>query len=393
MIDFLKEALSIEDEIIKIRREFHMHPELGFSEYDTSKIIKKFLLKENIDFKSYAKTGIKAVIKGNGKKTVALRSDMDALPILEKNQSSYKSKNDGVMHACGHDAHMAILMGAAMILNKHRKDLLGNVVLIFEPAEETLGGARFMIEEGVLHNPEVDAIIGLHVEEGLNTGTIGLKRGTVNAASNPFTINIIGRGAHGAHPEDGIDPIVIASNLIMSIQTLVSREISPMEPSVITIGSIHGGTAPNAIPEEVQLKGIIRTMGINEREYLKERLISLTEGLVSSMGGKAVIDISDSYPCLYNNDKMEELIIKTSKELLGVEKLIMLKKPSMGVESFSYFANAAPSVFYYLGCRNEKKGIINPAHGSFFDVDEDSLKIGAALQAMAAFRYLENFEI
>lgn len=317
---------------------------------------------------------------------------MDALPLMENNENrSYCSKVNGRMHACGHDAHTTILMGAAKLLNKMKDELQGNVKLFFEPAEETTGGAQIMIEEGVLENPHVDAVIGLHVSEDIECGKIGIKKGVVNAASNPFTITIKGRGAHGAHPNAGVDPIVAACNIVNMLQTLVSREISPVNPAVLTIGYIHGGTtAQNVIPEDAKIGGIIRTMKKEDREFAKKRLKEMVEGAATAMRTSASIDIEESYPCLYNDDNMFEMFKSLAKNLLKEENVIALDEPSMGVESFAYFSMERPSVFYYLGARNEEKGIVNPAHGSLFDVDEDCLPIGVALQCKAAVETLER---
>ncbi len=388
-IDFYKEALSINEQLISWRRDFHQHPELGFEEYRTSTKIKEFLTKEGIEWREVSKTGICALIEG-GKEgnTVALRADMDALPLQDRKACSYASKEEGKMHACGHDAHTTILLGAAKILNKYRSELKGNVKLIFEPAEETIGGARFMIKERVLENPKVDTIIGLHVSESIEVGKIGIKQGVVNAASNPFTIKIKGKGGHGAHPEDTVDPILISSNIIVALQSIVSREIAPVYPAVVTVGSINGGTAQNIIPEEVEIKGIIRTMKSEHREYVKERLCQIVNGICTAMRGTAQIEIEESYPCLYNNDVMVELLKKTSSDIVGMENVEILEHPSMGVESFAYFAMERPAVFYFLGSANTEKGINNPAHGSLFDIDEGCLPIGVAIQCKTAFEYL-----
>ncbi|QAT40307.1 amidohydrolase [Clostridium sp. JN-9] len=387
-LDFYKMANDIKDDLISWRRHFHMNPELGYNEYNTSAFIKDFLNAEGIEFTNTAKTGICAIIKGNGSKTVALRADMDALPLQENNKCEYSSKNPGKMHACGHDAHITILLGCAKILNSIKDTLNGNVKLLFEPAEETTGGARIMIKEGVLHSPEVDGIIGLHVDENINTGYIGIKRGVVNAASNPFTITVKGKGGHGAHPDSAIDPIIISCEIINSIQLLVSRELPPTSPAVVTIGYISGGTAQNIIPEQVKFGGIIRTMTTENREYVKKRLKEIVTGITSSLRGSSEIEIEESYPCLYNDDNMVEILKNSASDILSKDKVLLLKNPSMGVESFAYFSLEKPSVFYYLGCRNEEKGIVNPAHGSLFDVDEDCLPIGVAIQCKAAIDFL-----
>lgn len=390
MIDFLHEAQKIREQLIAWRRHFHSHPELGFEEYETSRYIKSFLENQGIEYTEVAGTGICALIKGNGNKTIGLRADIDALPLEDRKGKEYSSQVKGKMHACGHDAHTTILLGAAKLLNSMKDQLKGNVKLFFEPAEETIGGARFMIKEGILENPKVDAVIGLHVDENTELGKIGIKRGVVNAASNPFSIKIKGKGGHGAHPEDTVDPVVIASNIILSLQTIVSREIPPQDPAVITIGSIHGGTAQNIIPEEVSLSGIIRTMRSEHREYVKERLVEVVQGICTAMRGNCEINIEESYPCLYNDDKMLDLIENSGKAIIGEENIKKLEKPSMGVESFAYFSMERPAAFYFLGVRNEEKGIIHPAHGSLFDIDEDALPIGVAIQCKSAFDFLSK---
>jgi len=389
-LNFYDMAKNIERELIEIRRDIHENPELGFDLFRTSQKVKDFLTKEGIEFYEVAQTGICAIIRGCGIKTIALRADMDALPLQDKKICDYASKINGKMHACGHDAHITILLGVAKILNGMRDKLQGNVKLFFEPAEETTGGAPLMIKEGVLENPYVDAIMGLHVEEWLESGTVGLKRGVAYAASNPFTIKIIGKGGHGASPHMTIDPIVIASNVIMSLQSIVSREIPPTDPAVITIGSIHGGTAQNIIPEDVTISGIIRTMKSEHRQYIKTRLVEVVEGIVSSMRGKCEIDIEESYPCLYNNDGLAEMFENKASDLIGEDNVCKLDQPTMGVESFAYFSMERPALFYFLGSGNKEKGIINPAHGSLFDIDESCLSIGVAMQCNLAYEFLLN---
>lgn len=383
-------AKGIEKELVDMRHDLHQNPELGFDLFRTSQKVKDFLKAEGIEFYEVAQTGICAIIRGNGEKTIALRADMDALPLQDKKICDYSSKINGKMHACGHDAHTTILLGVAKILNGIRNELRGNVKLFFEPAEETTGGSPLMIKEGVLTNPNVEAIIGLHVEEWLEAGTVGLKRGIAYAASNPFTIKIIGKGGHGASPHMTIDPIVISSNVIVALQSIVSREIPPTDPSVITIGSIHGGTAQNIIPEDVTISGIIRTMKSEHREYIKKRLVEVVEGIVTSMRGKCEIDIEESYPCLHNNDNLAGLFENKASELIGEDNVYKLDQPTMGVESFAYFSMERPSLFYFLGSGNKEKGIVNPAHGSLFDIDESCLSIGVAMQCTLAYEFLLN---
>ena len=379
------------EELKEIRRTLHQYPELGFEETNTSRYIKEFLIKEGIEFKEFAKTGVCGIINGTkegNKKVIALRADIDGLPMQDKKSCQYASKVKGKMHACGHDGHTTILLGAAKLLNKNKDKFNGTVKLIFEPAEETTGGAKVMISEGVLKDPAVDVMCGLHVEEVLDAGMIMVKRGTVNAASNPFTITIKGSGGHGAYPDTAVDPIVIASHVVTSLQSIVSREIKPVNPAVVTIGSIHGGTAQNIIPSEVKLGGIIRTMTNEDREFAKRRLKEIVNGICTTFRGSAEIEIEESYPCLYNDDNMVEILEASAKNIIGSENVKVQKNPKLGVESFAYFANEVPSVFYFLGIRNEEKGIIHSAHNSLFDIDEDALPIGVAIQCEVAINYL-----
>lgn len=391
-MDIYKEALDIEDILISLRRDFHMHPELGFEEHRTSGKIKEFLDSLNIPYESYAGTGVCGIITGEKKsdktRVIALRADIDALPMQEKNTCEYKSLNEGRMHACGHDAHTTILLGAAKLLNDHKSEFSGIVKLIFEPAEETTGGAPVMIKEGVLENPHVDAIIGLHVDESMEYGNIKIKYGVVNAASNPFTIKIKGKGGHGAQPHTTVDPIVIASQVVLSLQTIVSREITPVNPSLITIGSIQGGTAQNIIPDEVCLKGIIRTMTKEDREYAKKRLREVVNGICVTMRAEADIEIEESYPCLYNEDSMVDVVKTAACSEIGEEHVLNQKNPKMGVESFAYFAEQRDSAFYFLGIANKEKNIIHPLHNSLFDIDERALTVGVAIQTKAVLDYL-----
>ena len=391
MIDFNREANEIKEELIGIRRDFHEHPEIGFEEVRTSKKIKEFLKANDIPYIEVAKTGVCGIIKGTkegANKTVALRGDIDALPIQDMKTCEFKSKIDGMMHACGHDAHTTILMGAGKLLNKHKDKFSGTVKLLFEPAEETTGGATPMINEGVLENPKVDCILGLHVDEETECGTIKIKKGVVNAASNPFSIKITGQGGHGASPHTTVDPIVIASHIVIALQTIVSREISPVNPIVITVGTLHAGTAQNIIPGEAVLSGMIRTMTKEDRAFAIKRLNEIAVGIAEMSRAKAEIKVDESYPCLYNDDSFADLISESASEIIGKQNVLEQKAPKMGVESFAYFANERPSAFYFLGSGNKEKKTTEPAHSNLFNIDEDCLSIGVAIQALAAFNYL-----
>lgn len=393
MNTFLYSAKKIEAELIEIRRDLHMHPELGFQEFRTSKLIKDFLTKEKIAFREVAGTGVCASIKGEAKgqgKVIALRADMDALPILDKKNCQYKSLNEGKMHACGHDSHTTILLGVAKILNSIKKDFSGEVRLLFEPAEETTGGAPIMIKEGVLENPRVDIIVGLHVNEEVECGKIIVKSDVCNAASNPFTIKVKGSGGHGAHPESTVDPIIAASNIVMGAQTIISRELSAFSPAVITFGTINGGTAQNIIPDEVKLTGIIRTMSKEDRIYCEYRLREFIQNICKSFRAEAEIDIEEGYPCLYNNEAVVKRVKNSAITVLGEENVLPQRNSSLGVESFAYFAKERPSAFYFLGTKSNKVNTDKPAHSSLFDIDEDAIILGVAIQCDIAYEYLTS---
>jgi len=383
-------AKDIEKELIDIRRDLHMNPELDFDLPKTTDKVKAFLEKEGIEYYETSKNGICGIIRGDGDKTIGIRADMDALPMEDKKSCKYSSKIKGKMHACGHDIHTTVLLGVAKLLNVMKKDLKGNIKLLFEPAEETTGGAVHMIEEDVLENPRVDAIIGLHVEPNIQVGKIGIKRDVVNAASNPFNVKIIGKGGHGAYPHSNIDPIVMSANVITALQNIVSREIPPTDPAVITIGSIHGGTAQNIIPDEVKIAGIMRTMTSEHREYVKRRLVEVVEGITKAMRGSCEINIEESYPCLYNDDSIVDILEDSAKNVIQKENIIKLQKPTMGVESFAYFSLKRPSAFYYLGIRNEEKDIVHPLHSNLFDADEECIAVGVAIQCETAVRYINE---
>lgn len=384
-MDFLRDAKNNFDMMVSIRRMLHMNPEIDRNLSNTADIVEGKLKELNIKYTRFGNCGIIGEIGKDKERIVALRADMDALEVVDLKNVPYKSQIEGKMHACGHDAHTAVLLGAAAVLKKHESELNGCVRLIFQPAEETDGGARDMIEYGALKG--VGAIIGLHVDETLNTGYIGVKRGVVSAASNPFTIKIQGKGAHGAHPEDGVDTIYIAAKIIDNLQGIVSRETSAVHNAVISIGKINGGTAQNAICSGVTMDGIIRTLGKDLRAYTKRRVEEIVKGTAEMYRGTAEVNFIESYPS-YDND---EELFNWFKNMLSNNTEIILKEeqyPSMGVEDFAYYTEHVPGLYYKLGCRNEGRGIINPAHGSYFDIDEECMIYGCAVQAMAAYNFL-----
>lgn len=388
-----KKVNEIEDFLIKTRRDFHMYPELGMEEYRTRDKIVEYLEEMGIEYeKDIANTGVVGIIKGKaGGKTVALRADIDALPMEDKKEIPYKSKIKGKMHACGHDAHTAILLGAAKVLNELKDKFKGNVKLIFQPAEETVGGAKPMIEEGVLENPKVDGIFGLHVSNGIEIGKIGIRYGQMNASSDMIKIIIHGKNSHGAYPDLGIDAIAIASQVVTIIQTIVSRRIDPRNSAVITIGTIHGGEARNIVADKVEMEGIVRTLDPITREKVMKELIDIVENIALSMGGKGEVIREKSYTSLINNDSMVDIVYNNGEDLLGAENIINIKHPSFGVEDFSYFAESVPGAFFNLGSRNEENGIVHEAHTPLFDIDENCLKIGVLLQCKNVLSFLTRY--
>ena len=373
--------------IVEIRRHIHRNPELSFNEFQTSKYIQSVLKEFKIKYKSgIAKNGITALIKGNKtqNKTIALRADFDALPIQEENNVSYKSKNKGIMHACGHDVHTASMLGAGIILNQLSDYLKYNVKLIFQPAEEKIpGGAQQMIKEGVLKDPTVNVILGQHVYPELKVGEVGFKSGLYMASADEIFIKVIGKGGHAAIPHKAIDPILISSHLIIALQQLVSRNKQPDIPTVLSFGKIIGNGYNNVIPNEVTLEGTFRTMNEEWRRKAHKIIKQISNNLTKSMGAECEIVITKGYPCLINNEKTTQKAIKLATEYLGPNKVKKLEI-RMTAEDFAYYTKKVPSCFYRLGTSNEKKGIIHGLHTSRFNVDEKSIEIGMGLMAFIA---------
>ena len=366
--------------MINLRETIHMYPEDGFSEFTTSKIIIEELEKLGIKVqKNVAKTGVVGLIEGKYPgKTVLLRADMDALKIQEQADVEYKSKIDGMMHACGHDGHVAGLLGAAMILNELKDNLHGNVKLVFQPAEERDGGALPMIEEGVLENPKVDAAFAAHLWGYLNEGEVHLKEGPMMASPDIFNIKVIGKGGHGAVPQESIDPIVITCQIVNSLQTIVSRKINPLDPVVITCGRIQGGDCHNVIPNEVELEGTIRTFNEETRNWVPKVMEDLIRGITTSQGAAYEFKYEPKYPALINDKYMTSFAKESLKKVVGEENVFDLKEPNMGGEDFAYFAQKVPSAFIFVGIANNKsEPVIH--HNPYFKWD--SKNVGILAQA------------
>jgi len=392
---FLAEARAMADEIVRLRRTLHMHPELGMEERETQKLVLKTLRELGLEAHPVAGTGVLGVLTGTGYtaenpgRVIACRADMDALPIQEANEHEYRSRVAGKMHACGHDAHTAMLLGTARLLAARRDRLPGTVKFFFQPAEEGPGGALPMIEAGVMENPRVDVVIGAHVLPSLPTGTIGVGEGHVSAASDTAYIKIIGVGGHGAHPHLSVDAIAVAAQVITALQTIASREINPLDPVVITVGTIHGGYRANVIAPEVEMTATIRSMNQKTREELPQRIERIIAGVTEAMQARYEFRYEFGYGSVYNDPRMARLVRAAAADIVGEDQVVTVT-PTMGAEDFSYFAQQAPGTFFRVGVRNEDKGIVYPGHHPRFDVDEDALPIGTAVMAYTAWRYLHT---
>lgn len=377
---------------ISDRRHLHANPELSFKEYETQAYIASRLKTMGIPFREVAGTGLIGEIKGekgNGP-TIALRGDIDALPILEANDVSYKSKNTGVMHACGHDVHTTSLLGAAHILQATRKHFSGTVRLLFQPGEELLpGGATLMIRDGALRDPVPQAIFGQHVHPPLAAGKVGFRPGIYMASTDELYLTVTGRGGHGAMPHNAVDPIVITAQIITAVQQLVSRNTDPTLPAVITFGKIESeGGATNIIPNVVRVAGTLRTLDEPWRKELKDRLTKLASGIAAAMGGQATVDIHHGYPFLKNDEVLTRKAWADARAFLGDENVVELPIRMTG-EDFAFYSHHLPACFYRLGVANPEKGISSPVHTDTFDVDEACLETGSGLMAWLAIAQLE----
>ncbi|MCD4736845.1 MAG: amidohydrolase [Bacteroidales bacterium] len=379
-------------EIISIRRHIHQYPELSFEEIKTSKFISDFLIKTGIEPTTIAKTGVTGTIKGNtpDHRTVALRADMDALPIYEKNDVPYKSKNEGIMHACGHDVHIACLLGATKILYHLKDQLKGSVKLIFQPSEEKYpGGAKVMIEEGILENPKPCCIFGQHVYPELPAGMVGMKSGKYMASTDEIFITVTGKGGHGAIPHKNTDPVLIASHIVVALQQIVSRNSQPGLPVVLSFGRFIADGKTNIIPDEAKIEGIMRTFDESWRAEMKKKITNMATSIAESMGAKCEVYIDQGYPFLVNDEETTERTRKFAKEYLG-EKNVADIEMRTTAEDFAYFSQIIPGCFYRLGISNEERGITSNLHTATFDVDEKSLLTGMGLMAWIAFNELNR---
>jgi amidohydrolase len=380
-------------EIIANRRHLHANPELSFKEYKTAKFVAEKLKSYGINpQEGVAGTGLVAVIEGKNphKKIVALRADMDALPITEANEVSYKSCNTGVMHACGHDAHTASLLGAAKALFEAKEHFEGTIKLIFQPGEELIpGGASLMIKDGALKNPSPTHILGQHVAPQIPVGKVGFREGMYMASADEIYLTIKGKGGHAAMPENIIDPVLISAHVIVALQQVVSRNANPKVPSVLSIGRVIANGVTNVIPNQVEIEGTFRTLNEEWRAKAHEKIRKIVEGITESMGGTAELDIRRGYPFLVNEPQLTKRMKEAAKQYMGAENVIDLDI-WMASEDFAFYSQQMDACFYRLGTRNEAKGIVSGVHTPTFDIDESSLETGAGLMAWLAVNELQN---
>ncbi|MFD2201757.1 M20 metallopeptidase family protein [Shivajiella indica] len=386
-------AKEYKAEIIANRRHLHAHPELSFQEYQTSAFVEEKLKSFGItNIEKKADTGLVALIEGKNpsSKTIALRGDMDALPIVEQNEVSYKSTNPGVMHACGHDVHTASLLGVSKILHEIKNEFEGTVKLIFQPGEELIpGGASLMIKDKALENPRPSGIIGQHVMPLIQVGKVGFRKGMYMASADELYITVKGKGGHGAMPETLVDPVLIASHMIVALQQVVSRNASPKIPSVLSFGRVEALGATNIIPNEVKIQGTFRTLNEEWRAKAHIQMVKIAKGIVEGMGGELDFEVRKGYPFLKNADELTGRAQSAAVDYLGEENVLDLDI-WMAAEDFSYYTQEIDGCFYRLGTRNESKGIISGVHTPTFDIDEDALEIGAGLMAFIAVNELNS---
>jgi len=383
---------NIHGDVIKHRRHLHANPELSFNEYKTSAYVKAALDNLGIEWQSMADTGIVGVIKGaqESDAVIALRADMDALPIVEANDVPYRSLNEGIMHACGHDVHTSSLLGTAKILSQLKGDFGGTVKLIFQPGEEKLpGGASLMIKEGALENPKPQAVLGQHVMPLIDAGKIGIRSGKYMASTDELYVTVKGKGGHGAQPQQNIDPVVITAHIIVALQQIVSRVADPKLPTVLSFGKVIANGATNVIPNEVYLEGTFRTLDETWRAEAHKRMKKMAEGIAESMGAECEFKIVNGYPFLVNEEKLTAEIRGFAESYLGKENVLDLDI-WMAAEDFAYYSQVADSCFYRLGIRNEEKGITSSVHTPTFDIDESALAISTGLMAYIALKRLGN---
>ena len=381
--------------VVADRRDFHEHPELAHQEVRTAGVVADRLRAIGLDDirTGIASTGVTGLIRGTagpGGKTVLLRADMDALPIHELNEVEYRSRTDGVMHACGHDAHTAMLLAVTRLLMERRGEFAGTVKVLFQPAEEVPpGGAKPMIEAGVLEEPHVDAAFGLHIAQGDPVGTLSVRPGPAMAAADRFRIVVHGKGGHGAHPHDTIDPVLVGAQIVTALQSLVAREVDPIESGVVTVAAFLAGEAFNVIPETAELRGTVRTFTPANRDLLQERVGALVTGIAAAMRAEATVEYARGYPATVNDPELTELVRRACEATVGPDK-VLTGAPMMGAEDFSYFLEAVPGSFFFVGSKNPERGLVWGHHHPRFDLDEAAMAVGIEAMTRVALDYLAS---
>jgi amidohydrolase len=390
---FLQEAGKLLNQMREIRRDLHQHPELGTQEVRTSRIVTDYLKHLGLDVRTgIGGHGVVATLSAKeAEKCVALRADMDALAMEEKNVVPYASARSGVAHCCGHDGHTAILLGTASLLCKFSDRLKGSVKFLFQPSEDQApGGAIPMIADGALRNPDVDGIFSLHLNPDLPEGTVGIKSGFCTISSSEFVLRMIGKGCHVASPHEGVDPVIMAAMVIMAGQTIVSRKINPLDPAILSFCKVQGGTASNIIPEEVTLTGSIRTLDPEKREALANELDQVARGVARTSGGTCRLKVKREYPSVFNHLELVAEFKDSAAKILPVDNVIDRQFPSMTGEDVAYFHQKVPGVHWLLGTANPALGFTHPLHSPLFDFNEEVMPLGAAIQACCAVDFLSN---
>lgn len=387
-----KKVDEIFEQVVAFRRELHMYPELSEQEESTSKFIQDELRKLAIPYKSnVAGHGVCATIYGKDKSHgVGLRADMDALPLTEMTDVPFKSKKPGVMHGCGHDIHTAVLLGTARILNELKEDLSGSVRLLFQPSEETIGGAKQMIDAGCLNNPQISSVVGLHVDTAVDAGSVQFIPGPMNAASCEFYVTVSGKSCHGAHPSDGIDALLPACAMVSSLQSIITRRIDPAEAALITVGQFHSGTKNNIISGETRFSGIIRTLNMENRSFLKEQIEEICKSTARAYGAACNVEFQDSYPSLENDDQLLAWIKPVCEEALGEDHVLLCTKPSLGADDFAYFCHGTRGLYYNIGARRPGEEDAYPIHSDRFNPDEECIRTGILTEVLAVLKVLEE---
>jgi amidohydrolase len=395
MAEILAEAKALRSDLVSWRRHLHMNPEPSMAEHDTAAFVVQRLKEIGLDRiqPGVGQTGVVGLVRGRKRKTVGLRADMDALEMEEANRVPYRSRRPGLMHGCGHDAHVACLLGAAAILHKRRATLPGGVKLIFQPGEEGSGGARYMIADGVLERPKLQAIAALHVDTDIASGKIGLRRGYDTAQTEDVRLVIHGKAAHAARPDQGVDSISVAAQALIAVQQFIARHTNSVDRKLVTFGIVRGGTRANVLAEQVELIGTIRTLEPEGRELIRRFLTRDLRRLVGAMGARLSVKIeTDGYPPMVDDDSVVDLVQGAADAMLGPGQTEDVPKPGLGGEDFSYFGlSGIPAAMFRLGIKDEKKGFTSPGHSSTFDMDDRRvLPIGAAMLAATAIRMLET---